>query len=347
MQGALRVVGSLLVLGLGLGQALALEVPPPEAGPPRMTIEPSYLIPGDRRTFSIAYTARVPEIPAGAKQVRLWLPVPQDSSVQTISALSFEGLPEPRLAREMKYGNLIASWIIEAPTAPIEVTMRFTCVRAEAKLDLARLTEDGTADAADAFKVFLDPDRLVLVDDPIRALARAAVGERATGTLAQARAIYGYVLHHMTYDKNHSGWGTGSTQHACDVMKGNCTDFHALFNSLCRAQGIASGFEIGLFLPYDRTPPAKLGGYHCWALFRVPGKSWVPVDCSEGVNQTQLADYCFGSHTSNRVALSVGRDLTLVPAQVGEPLNYFLEPYAEADGARVAAAKTWSYRDLE
>jgi hypothetical protein len=93
-----------------------------------------------------------------------------------------------------------------------------------------------------------------------------------TGTVEKARAIYDYVVGKMTYDKNHQGWGRGSTQHACDVGKGNCTDFHALFNSLTAAQGIASGFEIGLYLPYDRKSEEKLGGYHCWALFRVPAR---------------------------------------------------------------------------
>ena len=81
-------------------------------------------------------------------------------------------------------------------------------------------------------------------------LANVVAGK--TATLEKARAIYHYVLARMTYDKNHAGWGEGSTRHACETGKGNCTDFHALFNSLCRAEGIASGFEIGLYLPYER-----------------------------------------------------------------------------------------------
>jgi len=151
----------------------------------------------------------------------------------------------------------------------------------------------------------------------------------------------------MTYDKNHQGWGLGSTRHACDVGKGNCTDFHALFTSLCRAQGIASGFEIGLYLPYDRKSDEKLGGYHCWALFRVPGKTWVPVDCSEAMRFPARKEFFFGGHTSNRVTLSTGRDLTLEPKQDGEPLNYFLNPYAEADGKPVKTDKSWSFKDLD
>ena len=151
----------------------------------------------------------------------------------------------------------------------------------------------------------------------------------------------------MTYDKNHSGWGLGSTRHACDVGKGNCTDFHALFNSLCRAQGIASGFEIGLYLPYEKGKVEPLGGYHCWAFFRVPGKTWVPVDCSEGDRFAERKEFFFGGHTSNRVTLSAGRDIVLELRQAGEPLNYFLNPHAEADGKPVKTEKAWRYRDLD
>jgi hypothetical protein len=75
-----------------------------------------------------------------------------------------------------------------------------------------------------------------------------------------------------------TGWGLGSTRHACGVGQG-CTDFHALFNSLCRAEGIASSFEIDLYLPYEKGSNEPLGAYHCWAFFRVPGKTRVPVDC--------------------------------------------------------------------
>jgi hypothetical protein len=35
---------------------------------------------------------------------------------------------------------------------------------------------------------------------------------------------------------------------------------------------------------------------------------------------------------ANRIAIGTGRDLVLNPPQSGEPLNYFMYPYAEADG---------------
>lgn len=313
------------------------------AAPAQQVADKKFLKPAGSRTFSIEYVGKVAEIPAGTKKLRVWLPVPQDSTVQSIKNLSFS--KEPKFAVEPKYGNRIASFELDAPGASAEISMKFECTRLEIRTDLEALKADGKDDA-DAFGVYRKADRLVLVDDEMRKLSDKVV-EGESGTLAKARAIYDYVLSRMTYDKNHQGWGLGSTRHACDVGKGNCTDFHALFNSLCRAQGIASGFEIGLYLPYDRRSAEKLGGYHCWAFFRVPGKTWVPVDASEADRFEDRKEFFFGGHTSNRVTLSTGRDIVLEPKQAGEPLNYFLNPYAEADGKPVKTDKSWTYKDLD
>ena len=308
----------------------------------QQTVKKEFLKPGDVRSFAIEYVGKVSEIPAGTKRLRVWLPVPQDSTVQSIKELSFSQLP--KLGTEPKYGNKIAYWEIENPGTKVELSMKFVCSRQEIHTDLDKLKDDGK-DSAEAFGVFKRADKLVLVDDEMKKLS-ATITAGKTTTLDKAKAIYDYVLGKMTYDKKHEGWGQGSTRHACDVGKGNCTDFHALFNSLCRAQGIASGFEIGLYLPYEKGKQEPLGGYHCWAFFRVPGKTWVPVDCSEAGRFTEYRERFFGGHTANRVTLSTGRDITLTPKQAGEPLNYFLNPYAEADGKPVKTEKSWSYRDL-
>jgi hypothetical protein len=45
-----------------------------------------------------------------------------------------------------------------------------------------------------------------------------------------------------------------------------------------------------------------------------------------------LREYYFGSVDENRISFGTGRDLKLNPPQRGEPLKYFMYPYAEADG---------------
>ncbi len=318
---------------------------PSAATPLRMDPEARYLVAGDTRKFSVKYVAQVKDVPAGAKKLRVWIPVPQDTPLQTITGLSFEGA-KPSFANEPRFGDRIAYFEVDNPSAQVACTMTFTCARREVKTDLAKLAEDGKeADAAPA--AFLADDKFTTVDESVKKTA-AEITAGKTTTLAKARAIYDYVLSKMTYDKTAPGWGNGDTKRAFEVCKGNCTDFHAMFISLARASGIPAGFEIGLYLPYERHKKDEaLGGYHCWAWFRMPGRTWVPVDISEASKNKDRAEYFFGAYTSNRVTLSVGRDIVLEPKQDGAPLNYFLKPYAEADGKPVATDKTWSFEDLD
>jgi hypothetical protein len=61
-----------------------------------------------------------------------------------------------------------------------------------------------------------------------------------------------------------------------------------------------------------------------------------------------MAEYYFGALTENRVQMSQGRDLVLVPPQKGEPLNFLVYPYAEVDGKPWDGVK-WkvTFRDVE
>ena len=77
------------------------------------------------------------------------------------------------------------------------------------------------------------------------------------------------------------------------------------------------------------------------------GIGWIPVDASEAAKNPVKREYFFGAHDENRVEFSIGRDLTLNPKQAGEPLNYFVYPYAEVDGKAFASVdKFFSCRDL-
>src|SRR5438132_959271 len=91
-------------------------------------------------------------------------------------------------------------------------------------------------------------------------------------------------------------------------------------------------------------------GYHCWAKFRPSEMGWIAVDISEANKEPKMKDYYFGNLTEDRVAMSVGRDIDLVPKQKGKPLNYFLAPYAEVDGKPIPADKIKpanAYEDVE
>ena len=94
------------------------------------------------------------------------------------------------------------------------------------------------------FAHYLGPDQLVPTDGQILQVS-AKVGEPDGSAYLQAQAIYDYVVANMKYDKSGTGWGRGDAIYACNVKKGNCTDFHSLFIAIARSRGIPARFTIG------------------------------------------------------------------------------------------------------
>lgn len=301
------------------------------------------------REFEFTYVARVTDLPAGAKQVRAWIPLPRETEQQSISELEVEAPIPFERHREPVYGNEYI--YLEAPAAelpePFEVVLRFHTARKEQRVALDR--GNGTVVAAKLqppeLNRYLEADRLVPVDGVIAALAEQET-RGLQEPLEKARAIYDYVVSTMRYDKSGEGWGRGDAIYACNAKQGNCTDFHALFIGMMRAAGIPARFEIGFPLPPEEAA-GEVVGYHCWAKFYVEPYGWIPVDASEAWKHPEKREYFFGAHDEHRVFFTLGRDIQLNPPQDGEPLNYFVYPYAEVDGRPFEAVETsFSFRDL-
>jgi transglutaminase-like putative cysteine protease len=301
------------------------------------------------RKFAFEYKATIKDIPARAQRVELWIPVPHDDPFQKITGMEINS-PSPYEVHTSQYGNRVLHVSLSNPQQTnFTVVMRFTAMRKEhvqARLQEASYYASDAKLDADAAQ-WLKPDRLVPLDDKIRAWAREVVTAAGAKTdLEKARAIYNHVVSTVKYDKTGTGWGRGDIYYACDARRGNCTDFHAIFIGYCRAVGIPARFAVGFPLPADRGEGA-VSGYHCWAEFYLRGVGWVPVDASEAAKNPARREYFFGAHDENRVEFTRGRDLVLNPKQQGEPLNYFVYPYAEVDGKAFAGVeKSFSYRDL-
>jgi transglutaminase-like putative cysteine protease len=302
------------------------------------------------RAFEFHYTTRIPSLPEGGEKLRLWIPVPETDDYQEISSLTIESPIPYELHREPGYGNQYAYLEVVPPTqkVQVEVRMSFKVNRWEHRVPLRGST--GLAHASELRPVeqarFLQPDRLVPLDGIIRALAEQET-RGLERPLDKARAIYDYVVSTMRYDKSGEGWGRGDAIYACNVRKGNCTDFHALLIGMMRAAGIPARFEIGFPLPPDKVE-GEIPGYHCWAQFYLEGVGWVPVDASEAWKNPSKRNYFFGAHDEHRVLFTRGRDIRFNPAQEGEPLNYFIYPYAELDGKSFGLLEyKFSFRDLQ
>jgi len=289
-------------------------------------------LPDRVRTFNFTYHADIPVSNPSAKKFEAWIPLPREDAFQQIRDLKIETPVHFEIVDQGTNGNRVAHLEASAPIpAAVAVTMTFAVTRREEAADMVAAARDIPEPTDGHFAAYLEPSRLVPLTGRI-AQVSANLAETDSTPLQQARVDYEYVTSIMKYDKTGTGWGRGDALYACDVRRGNCTDFHSLFIGLARARGIPARFTIGF--PIGSAKSADVPGYHCWAEFYAGGV-WVPVDASEASKHPERHDYYFGHLDAARVAFTMGRDLVLKPPQNGEPLNYLIYPYAELDGATV------------
>ena len=302
------------------------------------------------RSFEFTYQVRVPPNPDSSGSTRLWIPLPQADPYQEVRSLHIDSPVWYSQGRDAEYGNKFAVFkpTAEQSAAGFDVALRFTAVRREHKVavDAAALQNvSASAPLEPNLKRYLEPDKLVPLSGTIAELAKEHTAGDTT-PIQKARHIYDYVLATMRYDKTGEGWGRGDAIWACTAKRGNCTDFHSLFIGMMRSSGIPARFEIGFPLPEGKTE-GDIPGYHCWAEFYLAGVGWVPVDASEAWKNVAKREYFFGAHDTNRVFFTYGRDIHLSSDQKGDPLNYFIYPYAETNGQPVKNLQThFSFRDV-
>jgi hypothetical protein len=109
-----------MVRGLALISFLSLTRGAPAAEtPPRS------------RTFEVTYRATVRQIPDGAKELELWLPLPQTDRNQTIHRSTVDAPVPLTIGRETVFGVQCVHVRVESPKAPITVTMTVEATRTE------------------------------------------------------------------------------------------------------------------------------------------------------------------------------------------------------------------------
>lgn len=279
------------------------------------------------RQFTFTYEVEQADYPAG-KAVDLYVPAPAMSVGQEILSHSVTASVTVKEGQEDKYGNRYYHLRREAnDTTPLTASFSWTVSRSV-------VTANGSKELTDAELVaYLKSNRLVPVGHEILQpiLAEIHQTRKSDSKADTARAIYDWVVDNVEYKKVGTGWGNGDTFWACNERYGNCTDFHALFTALARSEGIPSRFEIGFPVPLSRQA-GNIGGYHCWVQFYLPGEGWVPIDASEAAKHPEQRELLYGSHPTDRIHFTSGRDLQFSPGTGSQPLNYFIYPHVEIEG---------------
>jgi transglutaminase-like putative cysteine protease len=280
--------------------------------------------------FQFTYQLTIPPLTGPG---RMWVPLAKSGPFQTVSAATVSSpIPYTQIS-DRDFHNAILVFTPGPGDAGKQISIKYDVSRKEQAAY--------PASAADAAR-FLEPDRLVPINNTFRGLAGDALKRSPPDDLARGRVLYDHVLARMKYDKSGVGWGHGDAQYACDARAGNCTDFHSYFMALARSAGIPARFEIGFTIPAG-TDSGRIAGYHCWAEFLADGK-WVPVDISEASRNPALADYYFGHHPANRFELSAGRDLVVDPAPAGGPINFLVYPLLESAGQPVPVTTEFTFQ---
>ena len=356
-----RVLLTFLVacMGLLVGSPALVAADDPKGGAPLR-----------QARFELRNEVKV-KVPEGAKQVRVWMALPQEEDAQQVSDLRIESPYPWQIGRDSEGSRVLYLATPNAQEREFTVLTTFTVSRWEVRhsVEAAKARPISDVDRA-RFAEYLQPNKYVVIDDEIRRLADQIVGSETNPVLA-ARKIYDWVLQNVDYwvkDPEHKKASpVGSTTYCLTFRTGNCTDFESLWTSLARAKGIPTQIVYGSFLKPELRDRNEDQSYHCWAMFYAPGLGWVPHDVAVadlykadipitpanaklvrlttpdgtfGADPAKV-NYFFGNLDERRVVWSHNRDLILSPKQDGEPVNALPKAYIEVDGKVLPEGTGW------
>jgi transglutaminase-like putative cysteine protease len=306
-------------------------------------------VPGPKsRTVEFNYGFTIKDIPVKTRRLHVWIPMPKDSEVQKLNSYKLRssvGVVNYSNYRDYENHNAFMHFDLSRYARmgkeEISIDIIFNVTR--------HAFHDTWSDGADerlaplVRKRYLSARKLVPVEGKIADEAWEIVGTEKD-PLRRARLLYDHIVDTFEYDKSGKGWGRGDAGYACDVRKGNCTDFHSLFIGEARSVSIPSRFIMGFTIPEGAA--GKIKGYHCWGEFFIEGRGWLPIDASEAQKHPHKKEAFFTGLDANRIQFSIGRDIH-IPKTRTRRLNYFIYPHVEANGARHESIENrFSYREV-
>ena len=321
----------------------------------------------DRRYFELTLVHNLIPPEGSAGVTRLWVPLPEDTTFQQNSRISFEGnYREAYITTNNAYGakTLFAEWpdANNKPTLSVTIGVFTRDWEPERNGFLANYQVPADIIYPKEIELYLAATARIRTDGIVKQTADKVVGDE-TNPLKKARRIYEWVSANMTRDNSIAGCGTGDVKAILESGKltGKCTDINSIFVALARAANIPAremfGIRLGKSIKMDRYTKTALGsadanglsnvsgGQHCRAMFYLAGFGWVPCDPAD-VTKMRLTEnkehndpdvqavnnYLFGNWEMNWVGFNFGRDFDIFPKPEQTPINNFGYPYAEVDG---------------
>ena len=312
--------------------------------PPVKAPEP----PNEWRTYEITTTIN---LRGKGGPTRFWLPLPlnQDTLYQRTLGHSWTGNPATASMRRLPDGDLEVFHCEWPDSGETRLQLTTLVTTADRHFDVTKRTV--APEREDILRRNLQASSLIPNDGLAFQLGERILG-RIKDPVAQAKAIYDWVVDNTTYDPSLPGCGTGDVrkQLISGQYGGKSADINGLFVSICRAIGIPArcvyGLRTGssrLFRSLGITGDDVTRGQHVRAEFYVPGYGWVPVDPSDvrrviamdimsdrDSKLISLRKILFGVWEMNWIAFNVGTDITL-PGK-NSTIPFLLHPQLEMAG---------------
>lgn len=279
--------------------------------------------------------------PEDSKDVRLWIPYPVSDKNQSIEDVKVVGnFSGSGVYREGMYGNMAiyAEW----NNASKEKVFMYTFKVKRKEVVKKEFPKKELSFSKEEFKDYLNATSFGPTTGKVKELGEKITKGKKTN-IEKARAIYDWIVNHMYRDPNIKGCGFGDVEKLLMSNGGKCADIHSVFVALSRSIGVPAREIFGIRIPKGREGDMTKA-QHCWAEFYLSGYGWVPVDPADvrkamleknirDVKEVEdIIEYFFGAVDESRIAYQTGKDLILNPPQRDGKLNYFMYPYAEADG---------------
>ena len=308
------------------------------------------------RTFETVTRVEVAD-PFGVARAWVPLPIVMDTDWQRTLDNAWSGnASRAEVLRDPKYGvsMLYAEWPEKEMNPVIEVTSRVMTRDRAVDLSAPR----GKADLSEGERRFYTaPTELIPTDGIVRNTA-LGITRGAKDDVAQARAIYEWIVDNTFRDAQVKGCGVGDIKAMLDTgnLGGKCADLNALFVGLARSVGVPARDIYGVRVASSKYGYKSLGigspnaskAQHCRAEFFARGYGWVPVDPADvrkvvleeppgnlGMSDPKVLaarKRLFGGWEMNYLAYNMGHDVQLPHATRQTRLPYLMYTNAEADG---------------
>jgi transglutaminase-like putative cysteine protease len=301
-------------------------------------LDTSYIIYQNPRVYNVKISFEINPDPAKidrGQDLKVWIPIPREwDSQKNVQILSVQPEPHSQFT-DPEYGNKIFYWDFgkysEKPSYRVDIQVRLLSYGIQTTIDTSSIKAYDTTSAE--YKIYTESGHTIHITPKVEELAKEAVGNEKNPYLKTQKIclfVHKKIRYHQGMDDRSLDWllshpaideSTGE-----EYFTGACTEYAALFVSMCRSEGIPARCVYGRigWRPFLNEENSKMYsrldtvisddefagaqhhglGPHMWAEFYLQDIGWIPVDPNAG---------SFGQLHNYKVIMSKGRDILVGP----------------------------------